>query len=98
MGVLSYDEHEYEHEDRLLAHLQVVISTKLRRGESFFLSWAIDSVEGGGRHALWIDNGVTIRFRYAGNTPPAINREWVERLAVAANSNSGLVITDEVLL
>jgi hypothetical protein len=97
MGVLSYDEHEYRLDDRLLAHLQVVISTKLRRGENFFLSWDAVSSDGGGRHALWIDNGITIRFRYAGNTPPSINREWVERLALAANTNSGLVISDEQL-
>jgi hypothetical protein len=95
MGTLHYDGKAFELEDRLLAHLQVVISTKLRRGESFFISWVVPHSEGGGRHVIWIDNGVPIRIRFEGSRPPSINREWAETLALSANTNNGLVISEE---
>ena len=99
MGTLYYDgESRFEIDDRLLAHLQVVIGMKLRRGEGFFLSWVIPATEGGGRNVVWIDNGVPIRIRYEGSKPPAINREWAETLALSANTNNGLVVTAERIL
>ena len=99
MGTLFYDgDSRFEIDDRLLAHLQVVIGMKLRRGESFFLSWVIPVSEGGGRNVIWIDNGVPIRIRYEGSRPPAINREWAETLALSANTNNGLVVTAEKIM
>jgi hypothetical protein len=95
MGTFHYDGSKFELDDRLLAHLQVIIAMKLRRSEGFFLSWEIASVDGSGRHVIWIDNGVPIRMRYAGSRQPQINREWAESLAQAANTNNGLVVTDE---
>lgn len=95
MGHLRYDGERFEFDDRLLAHLQIVISGKLRRSESFFLSWVAPSEVGSGRHAIWIDTGVPIHITYFGNRPPAINRQWVEELATAANSTAGLVLTEE---
>jgi hypothetical protein len=50
MGVLIYGSGaEYEIEDRVLAHLKVVIAAKLRRQENFFLSWSNDADAGSGR-------------------------------------------------
>lgn len=96
VGHLRYDGERFEFDDRLLAHLQVVIGLKLRRSESFFLSWTPKATSGEGRHAVWIAPGVPIHFAYSGSRVPTINREWVEALALAANSSAGLVITDEV--
>lgn len=95
VGRLLYDGAQFEFEDRLLAHLQVVISSKLRRSEPFFLSWTPDASTGDGRHALWVDSGVPIHISYAGHRSPSLNRAWIEKLALAANSSGGLVITDE---
>jgi hypothetical protein len=95
VGYLRYDGQRFDFEDRLLAHLQVVINLKLRRSESFFLSWTPKALSGEGRHAIWIAGGVPIHFAYSGSRVPSINREWVQTLALAANSSSGLVITDE---
>ena len=95
MGTLYYDNARFELEDRLLAHLQVIISLKLRRGESFFLSWEVGEHEGSGRHVIWIDKGVPVRMRYGTAQPPLINREWAETLALSANTNNGLVVTGE---
>lgn len=95
MGYLSYDREEFEFDDRVLMHLQIVISTKLRRNEDFFLTWALPVERGSGRHALWIDNGIPMHFFYSGSRQIAINRDWVEQLIVSAGRASGLVLGDE---
>ncbi|WP_210505159.1 hypothetical protein [Naasia sp. SYSU D00057] len=95
MGRLRYGDSTFEFEDRLLAHLQIVISTKLRRGEHFLLSWSGSRDSGEGRDALWIDNGIPMHFHFSGGRPPAINRDWLVALLDASNSSGGLVVTPE---
>jgi hypothetical protein len=95
VGTLSYDGEIFELDDRLLTHLQVVISTKLRRGENFFLSWPLPVERGSGRHALWIDNGVPIHIYFSGSRAVSINRDWIESMIVSAGRASGLLIGDE---
>lgn len=95
MGILNYGGNDYEHEDRVLAHLQIVISTKLRRGENFFLSWTLPPERGSGRHAIWVDNGVPIHFFYAGSRTVGVNREWIETLLNSAGKPGGLHLADE---
>ena len=48
LGTLSYGAppHEIQMEERLLAHVKIVIIDKLRRNESFLLSWGAMSNEG----------------------------------------------------
>ncbi len=48
MGTLIYGHGDLtvDFDDRTLAHLQVVIGTKLRRRESFLLSWSDDGQDG----------------------------------------------------
>jgi hypothetical protein len=94
VGVLRYQNEEFAFDDRMLAHLQIVISTKLRRSENFFLSWAVPVEGGGGRHALWIDNGVPVHITYAGSRAPQINREWIEAL-ILSSATGGVHITDD---
>jgi len=84
MGILRYEREEFSFDDRILAHVQIVISTKLRRGENFFLTWSLPASAGSGRHALWIDNGVPIHLSYTGSRAPHINREWVEALLMSS--------------
>ncbi|MET0726051.1 MAG: hypothetical protein ABWY36_06840 [Leifsonia sp.] len=95
MGSLFYDGDDFEFDDRILAHLQLVISTKLRRRENFFLTWSQPLERGSGRHSIWIDNGVPIRFFYSGSRTPSINRDWVESLMLSAGRASGLLLGDE---
>lgn len=97
MGTLHYDGVAFDFNDRLLAHLQIIIGTKLRRGENFFMTWQPDAHEGQGRHAIWIDNGVPIHIAFSGSRFPTINRLWVEAMATSANSVSGLLVTSEVI-
>lgn len=95
MGILHYSGEEFEFDDRILTHLQVVISTKLRRKEDFFLTWAVPADRGSGRHSVWIDNGVPIHFFYSGSRNVAINRDWLESMIAGAGRANGLMLTDE---
>jgi len=95
MGTLHYDGKAFPMDDRVLVHLQVVMSMKLRRNENFFLLWRNSASAGGGRNAIWIDNGVPIFCEYDGSRLPAINRDWIETLAGSASTNFGLQITEE---
>ncbi len=82
-------------DDRALAHLQVVIGSKLRRHEPFFFAWADGVEKGSGRSAIWIDEAIAIRFVYSNSVRPALNRDWVELLGNSANSSTGLLFTAE---
>lgn len=95
MGVLQYDDEEYDFDDRVLFHLQIVISTKLRRHENFFLSWSQPIERGSGRHAIWIDNGLPLHFYFNGSRAASINREWIEQLLLASSQAGGLHLTEE---
>ena len=97
MGSLIYGSAaiEVQFEDRVLAHLQVVMSAKLRRGESFFFSWFDTPAVGDGRSALWIGPAIPLYFRYGGSRPPTLNKTWLEEMAIAAGSNQGLVLVEE---
>lgn len=84
-----------EFEDRLLAHLQVVVGNKLRRGEPFYFQWKDDVSTGGGRTSVWIHPRSTLVFKFNGGRPPALNRAWLEALMSTANAPSGLYIVPE---
>ncbi|CAL4858843.1 ATP-dependent DNA ligase [Microbacterium sp. MM2322] len=82
-------------EDRALAHLQVVIGNKLRRGESFYFTWRDDASVGEGRRSIWIHPAADLDFTYFGSRTPTMNRAWLEKLAHAANSPGGLFVMSE---
>jgi hypothetical protein len=96
VGKLTYDSTlTVDFEDRTLAHLQIVIGAKLRRGEAFYFSWKDDQSLGDGRSALWLHPAIPLYFKYLGSRFPTINRLWIEDLMAAANSGTGLHITVE---
>ncbi len=95
MGKLRYGVTDYELDDRVLAHIQVVVGMKLRRGENFFLSWRKPTSGRPGRQSIWVDNGLHLAFEYEGATIPSINRDWTETLAASAATTFGLQVTDE---
>lgn len=96
MGYLSYEGRvKLEIDDRTLAHLQIVITDKLRRGEPLTLTWRDATSTGGGRTAVWISRNSSLVFRYHDSRQPGINRDWLEALAVAANAVAGLRLVRE---
>lgn len=97
MGKLVYGSPSegYEFDDRTLAHLRVVIVTKLRRGESFTFTWDVSSDAGGGRISLWMEPSIPLRFVFYGSKEPALSRAWIDALASIAASTVGLVALPE---
>ena len=92
MGSLIYGRGgPIELDDRVLAHLQVVIIDKLRRGEHFALTL------NDGPHLLtwWISPRSGIEFVYRGNRRPALNHDWLEQLADEAGMTGTLWVTPE---
>jgi hypothetical protein len=97
MGSLTYGNAGVvaEFDDRALTHLQIVITSKLRRRESFLFSWSDTVQQGSGRNSIWLDPTSVLYYRFAGGRPPRINRAWLDVLAASANSGSGLIYTAE---
>ena len=99
MGTIYYGDtaSPIEIEDRPLAHLKVVIATKLRRGESFTLSWTHSADQEEGRSTVWLHPSIPLRFVFDDPEPALLSRAWVEALANSANSTGGLTLVDEPL-
>lgn len=95
MGFLSYENHDFEIDDRTLAHLHVVIVNKLRHGQSFAMSWKEGQSSGGGRTSVWIHPASSVLFHFDGSRAPALNRDWLADLAASADSSRGLIIEAE---
>jgi hypothetical protein len=77
MGSLIYGSlnTEISFDDRALMHLQIVITAKLRRHESFLFSWT-DAAKGGTtRSSIWLHPSTTLFYRFSGSRIPALNRE-----------------------
>ncbi|WP_307361834.1 DUF7882 family protein [Microbacterium murale] len=84
-------------EDRALAHLKVVIATKLRRQESFTLSWKHADGDTVGRSTIWVHPSIPLRFVFDDPDAASLNAQWIERLMHSANSTGGISLVDEVL-
>lgn len=96
MGKLTYENTiKVDFEDRALAHLQVVIFTKLRRGEQFAFTWVDDPSVGNGRTCVWMHPNASLVFKFYGSRRPQLNRAWLEALAYTANSPHGLHVVPE---
>ena len=97
MGTLFYGAARFPiaFDERVLMHLQIVMNAKLRRGESFALSWANSPDVGSGRSIVWIAPSTDLHYKFDGSRPASINRKWLEELAVLANTPQGLHVTEE---
>lgn len=96
MGTLTYDSKVITTiDDRVLAHLQVVIWTKLRRGEQFAFTFSDQDRNGFGRTSIWISPSISLVFDFFGSKPPTLNPRWVDALTKSANSPGGLHLVPE---
>jgi hypothetical protein len=95
MGSLTIDGIVVQFEDRVLTHLQIVIVQKLRKGESFLMSWRDADAVGDGRSSAWIHPSLSLYFKFSGSRVPAINRDWLASLMASANGSQGLIVTSE---
>jgi hypothetical protein len=97
MGYLIYGPTgtKVEIDDRALAHLKVVMLTKLRRGEGFAFSWDKGAENGSGRDTMWLNPSIGLEFQFEGSRQPSLNKLWLEELMASANSGGGLHILPE---
>lgn len=86
---------EIEFDERVLAHLKVVITTKLRQGESFLFSWTDDPSVGDGRSSVWLHPSIPLYFKFDEPVTPELNRKWIDALFMTANSGAGLRLIAE---
>jgi len=84
-------------DDRVLAHLKVVILAKVRRGESFTFSWEYAAASGSGHSSIWINPAIPLQFDFSGSREPRLNRLWVDELVQLANTPAGLRVVPEPL-
>jgi hypothetical protein len=77
-----------EVDDRLLAHLRVVILTKLRRRESLALTLDYAASEGSGHTVLWLHPAIAIQFEIFSTVH--LNPRWIQQLILVADTPAGL--------
>lgn len=94
MGCLYYGDSENGiiMPDALLAHLKVIITTKLRRRESFTLTWRHDIAEPQGRSALWLQESIPLRFVFDSEASDDLQTSVLQDYSRMANSTGGLTI------
>jgi hypothetical protein len=98
MGRFTYESTtRIDFNDRLLAHLQAVIYTRLRHADGFFFTWREDASTGGNRSSVWIHKQSALVFTFTGSGPLLVNRSWINALAATANSAAGLYVVREPL-
>jgi hypothetical protein len=78
--------------DRILAHVKLVATTKLRRGESFTMTWRHATGAPEGRTSIWMQPSIPLRFVFDEPEPERLDPELLHSLANAANSANGLII------
>lgn len=99
MGSLFYGGYDQpiHIDDRALTHLKVVIATKLRRQESFTLSWVHAAADPEGRSTIWLHPSIPMRFVFDSQEAPPLNPQWIEKLMHSANSTGGILLVDEII-
>ena len=78
--------------DRTLTHLRVLATTKLRRSESFTVSWRHPDGVPGGRSTIWLHCSIPLRFELDSAGAETLDRDYLEQMAKAAASSGGLTI------
>lgn len=94
MGHLVYDGVPYEFEDRLLAHLKMVIQLKLAKMECFFLTWH-PQCHTDSEMSIWISPRSPLAFHFSGSREPPLSRAWIIALNALSHKSQGLVAINE---
>lgn len=96
MGQLLYGSppEVIEFDDRVLAHLDMVIIAKLRRDEKFTLTWENPSGDCE-RSTIWLHPAIPLQFKFESRERQPLNKAWLEELMNTANTGAGLRIVPE---
>ncbi|WP_449278845.1 DUF7882 family protein [Leucobacter sp. GX24907] len=97
MGTLIYnDTLRLRIDDRTLEHLRFVVFEKLRKKESFALTWVdCKSSKQAASTSIWISSEIPIGFQLSGESEAELSREQLETLMKMSYSNRGLIIRSE---
>lgn len=94
MGRLRYDGHSdpIVIEDETLAHLKLVIATKLRRQESFMMTWK--PVNGGvdRRASVWIHPAIPLQFGFDQPDVHVVDPHRIQEIMHGLNATGELVL------
>lgn len=98
MGTLEYNSSRppIDVEDETLAHLKIVIATKLRRNESFMMTWQPDQKAPTGRLSIWMHPSIPLVIEFKDSTTPTISPKKLERMMEHLNARGELVL-DEIM-
>ncbi|WP_298863430.1 hypothetical protein [uncultured Microbacterium sp.] len=94
MGTLEYNSSRppIDVDDSTLAHLKIIIGTKLRRHESFMMTWVPDTDAGTGRLTIWMNPSIPLIIAFDGKEAPAVDAERLKRMMELLNSRGELVL------
>ncbi|MEV7692446.1 hypothetical protein AB0N73_03845 [Microbacterium sp. NPDC089189] len=81
--------------DDVLAHLKIVTTTKLRRNESFTVSWRSDADGTPGRTTIWMQSAIPLRFAFDGVEPETLDPARLRVMSERASSSGGLTLDIE---
>lgn len=95
MGKLEYNSSRppIEVDDETLAHLKIVMGTKLRRQESFMMTWPARA-ERSGRLTAWMHPSIPLIIEFDSDSIPKIDPQRVERMMGVLNARGELVLDD----
>lgn len=98
MGRLRYDgtSDPIIIEDVTLAHLKIIIATKLRRQESFMMTWVPRDGGVNRRATVWVHPAIPLQFGFDEEVPPAVDPQRISELMQHLNA-SGELVLDNVL-
>lgn len=79
-------------DDVELAHLKVVLAAKLRRHESFMMTWHPEGGGPPGKATIWIHPAIPLQLFFDSAATPEIDPHHVEEIMHALNSTGELVL------
>ncbi|PRA80784.1 hypothetical protein [Microbacterium sp. MYb66] len=93
MGTLEYNSARppIDVDDQTLAHLKIVIGTKLRRHESFMMTWLSDG-KPSGRLTIWMHPSIPLIFAFDDSKMAEIDPSRIERMMENLNARGELVL------
>lgn len=96
MGRLRYDStlDPIVIDDVTLAHMKIVVGTKLRRQESFMMSWIPGDDSRDGRLTAWIHPSIPLVLAFDSADPIRVDAERVSRMMNSLNAHGELLIEE----
>lgn len=96
MGKLEYNSSRppIEIEDVTLAHLKIIIGTKLRRQEAFMMTWLPEDKNPAGRLTVWVHPSIPLVMAFDEAAMPRIDGARIARMMESLNAHGELLIDD----